>query len=167
MTKEIWKVWKETFESRYGHRIYEVSNMGRVKINGEIYECCIGKNNGYKYIAHKLLHRIVAELFIPNPFNYKYIDHINGNKLDNRVENLRWCTQKENCNNPISVTKRKNQKTCKSIVQYTLDNKFVAEYKSIREAERQTNIKRVQISNCCRNLYRYKTAGGFIWKFKK
>ena len=98
--KEEWKVYKETINNRTGHRIYEVSNLGRVKCNGEIVEPQM--RHSYLCIAQFAIHRAVAVLFIPNPDNKPYVDHINTVTTDNRAENLRWVTTKENNNNPLT-----------------------------------------------------------------
>ena len=106
---EEWKVFKiseykdNRGKARWGKRIYEVSDLGRCRINGEIYEPII--HDGYLGFHGKRIHRIVAELFIPNPENKPCVDHINGDKHDNRAVNLRWTTYKENNENPVTRNK--------------------------------------------------------------
>ena len=56
--------------------------------------------------SQQRVHQLVAKAFIPNPDKLKYVDHINTVRTDNRVENLRWVTCKENNNNPLSTRKR-------------------------------------------------------------
>ena len=90
--------------------LYQISNLGRVKrlIGINIYKehylkpvkdrygylyVCLSKNNKHKV---KTLHRLVAIYFIPNPDNKPCVNHIDGNKKNNKVENLEWCTYKEN-----------------------------------------------------------------------
>ena len=103
--QEEWKVYKETKNNRWGHRVYEVSNLGRVKCNGEVVEPSLFISN-YLYIGTFFIHRAVAELFVPNPENKPCVDHINTVTTDNRAENLRWVTQAENNRNPITRKKR-------------------------------------------------------------
>ena len=96
--KEIWKVYKDNrhYDNRgrlFG-KIIEVSNFGRVRKNGII------TNN--KTISGKRIYIIVAELFVPNPENKPQVDHIDTNRNNNRADNLRWVTAKENMNNPLT-----------------------------------------------------------------
>ncbi len=100
MENEIWKVFAETNSNRLGHRVYEVSNYGNVKINGEIVD--LSKYYPYYKFAGVYIHRAVAKLFIPNPDNKPEVDHIDTNKANNRVDNLRWVTRKENNNNTLT-----------------------------------------------------------------
>lgn len=107
MDNEIFKIYKETRSNRYGHRVWEVSNLGRVKLNGELINFNSYKlMHGYHKVGGFMVYRAVAELFIPNPENKPCIDHINTVRTDDRVENLRWVTYKENNDNPLTTEKR-------------------------------------------------------------
>lgn len=116
----------------------------------------------------------MAELFIPNPHNYPTVDHINRIKSDNKLSNLRWADysmQRENTTRKKS-NKRKKPLTrnydylSKPVIQITVDGQYIAEYPSGLEAQRQTGIKCINISMCCRGVKYRHTAGGYFWKYK-
>lgn len=95
---EVWKTMKE-------HKNYEISNYGKIrnKKTGRIRKTTIN-NKGYEqilvYINKKpksyYVHRVVANNFIDNPNNFKEINHMDENKLNNKIDNLEWCDSKYN-----------------------------------------------------------------------
>lgn len=108
MEEEIWK------DIPGYEGFYKVSNWGRII---GLYKRCYGKilspaknSKGYKYVClYKdgyskcmKVYRLVALAFVPNPLNLPEIDHIDGSRDNDRAENLRWVTHKENVNNPIT-----------------------------------------------------------------
>lgn len=170
------EIWKDIsgFEG-----LYMVSSMGRVKsvrykrilrgwVDKEGYAYVHIKNKSYK------VHRLVAQAFIPNPDNKPYIDHIDTNPSNNRVENLRWATPKENSNNPLTRRKislnklgKYGKEAIKSIpvIQLSLDNKFIREWECGLQVQREAGIWCSHIMDCCKG--RRKTTGGFKWIYKE
>lgn len=206
--QEIWKDMKR-FEN-----LYQISNTGKIRslthniiLKPSIIAYRKGKNkDGYKVVNIKgkiyYIHRLVAEEFIANPNRLPQINHIDGNKLNNNIENLEWCTNSENMlhayriglikqnNKKISIKQKEwrdifgkkykatKEKTVfkekwfkekyilprqKQIIQLDKSGKIIKEWQSIKQAGENLNIKRQNISSCCRGTR--KTAGGYIWKY--
>lgn len=119
--------------------------------------------NGYenfsssnKYIA---VHRLVALTFIPNPENKPYVNHINNNKLDNRLENLEWVTQKENIQHNKIQTSHPRR-----VIQLDNNNNIVNSYDSLIEASKVIKLTPSSISKVLNG--QNETAGGYKWKYE-
>ena len=117
----------------------------------------------FKNHIRKMVHRLVAETWLEQPpqDGQEYeIDHIDNNRQNNKAENLRWVTHKENLDKSFNLGNQTKLK--RPVTQYTLDGKKIATYGSVNEAFRQTNIR--HISEAARQTR--KSAGGYIWRYK-
>lgn len=93
----------------------------------------------------RYIHRLLAQTFIPNPQNLPVVDHINRDKTDYSLENLRWVTQRKNALNRAKSIVRGN-----SISQYSLDGVEIATFRSYAEAARKNGLSADLISYACR-----------------
>ena len=113
-------------------------------------------------VAKKIfVHRLVALAFIPNINNLPCINHKDENPLNNRMENLEWCTIEYNLKYGTRQERiSKNRK--RKVLQYSSEGEYIAEYDEAIDAENATGIKRQNISKVI--LGKRHTAGGYIWK---
>ena len=190
---EIWKDIKN-FE-----KLYQVSNYGNVrsldiiinckgakgidthlrkgrilkqtKGSTEYYNVNLSKNGKVKL---KRVHRLVAEAFISNPNNYPCINHKDGNKLNNNVENLEWCSYSYNNKEAYRIGLKqnkykgkfgKNAQFSKPLLQYSIDGVFIKEWENAEQVKRELGFCAENIRNVCNG--RRKKANGYVWKYKE
>jgi len=190
--QEIWK------DVKGYEGMYQVSNLGRIKsldrtvvcnrgyklvkgmiLKGEISKkgyCRIRLSNGVNNRKKYFVHRIVAFAFICNQDNKPFINHIDGNKLNNNITNLEWCTCSENIQHAFDNGLKKSPKYWKgkfgtlhpnsiSVNQLDLNGNIINTFGSISEASRKTGTSLSCIANVCKGIKNRKMANGYIWQY--
>lgn len=182
------EIWKDIigFDGKY-----QISNEGNVRSftkwkNGEFLKCGIsGKPGPYKHVilvktGRKdtkcfYIHRLVATHFIENPHNLPEVNHIDGNTLNNCVDNLEWCTRKQNAEHAsrTGILSRAHEfergskhPNAKAVLQMSKDGMIVREWESVNQIQRETAYLASSIFNCCNHRKSYNTAYGYKWEYK-
>lgn len=185
--EEIWKDLKGYEE------YYKISNFGFLKRKARIRYDKVRKkknffkeefvklsDNGHGYMMVRLypdykpyyIHRLIAINFLPNPLNKEQVNHKNGNKKDNNINNLEWVTPKENMIHSSKVLKTKynlsglnksREKQKKKVCVMDKDGNVINVFNSIMEASKEMNISPSSICSCCKG--KRKMRNNLIWKY--
>lgn len=154
---------------------YQVSNLGKVRsmpiqsktnyFKGDVLKTSID-SNGYINVSLSRktykVHRLVAEAFIENPNNYPCVNHIDEDKTNNRIDNLEWCTYKQN-NNHGTRNIRISENNGRTIIQCNMNGDEIKRWKSIADAARYYGVKRWTICGCLNG--RQHTSCGYKWRY--
>lgn len=189
--KEIWK-------DLQGFNKYQVSSFGRVKSKkrivknrlrdetilkpscnkkGYLQVCLIDNDNNYKT---RKVHRLVASAFIQNIYNLPQVNHIDGDKKNNKIDNLEWCTNLENMRHSYKIGLRDKSEMSKRMRKlgktphrnhkrniFQIDKntgKVLKKWDYIIDASKELNIKYNTLYNACANQEELE---GYIWQFTK
>ena len=182
----------EEWRDVVGWNRYAVSSLGRVAAYSATYKCgsriCkrepqilhpilnnktphyykvrLSDGNGKRRML--LVHRLVADAFLPNPDRLPFVNHKDENPNNNCIENLEWCTQKYNCNYGthnarMAKTLSETARQRRSVVQLSLNGEYIMAFPSIKDAADKLGIERASISICCRKPNR--TGKGYRWMY--
>lgn len=175
----FWETWIDVVDYE---GFYQVNGIGDVKslnynhtgkekilkphrLAGGYLGICLFKEKQKK---DHLIHRLVYEAFYGKIDDGFEIDHIDTDRRNNSIENLRCVTHKEQySSNEITKSRQveTSKKRCKQVNQFDMKGNMIAEWESASEAARQLGYSQGSISNCCRGIY--KQAYGFLWKYKE
>lgn len=151
-----WCTYKENFrhankngliKRRFGkkEKVKNIDTKGSKKILGKTYQ----------------VHRLLAEAFIPNPENKPLVNHKDGNKLNNNLDNLEWCTYRENTQHASDTGLISHSKNWKSVVQYDLNGVELKRFSSVKEAKKETGCMGIgSVISGKRNM-----SSNYIWRY--